>query len=32
MGAAVERIIAAVLAIAKGHQDNITVVKLERTR
>jgi serine/threonine protein phosphatase PrpC len=28
----VDRIIAAVLAVAKGHQDNITVVKLERVR
>ena len=28
----VEGIIAAVLAVAKGHQDNITVVKLERVR
>lgn len=28
----VDRIIAAVLAVAKGHQDNVTVVKLERAR
>jgi len=28
----VDRIIAAVLAVAKGHQDNITVVKVERVR
>jgi hypothetical protein len=28
----VDRIIAGVLAVAKAHQDNITVVKLERVR
>lgn len=28
----VDRIVAAVLAVAEGHQDNITVVKLERAR
>lgn len=29
---AVDRIIAGVLAVGKGHQDNITVIKLERAR